>query len=88
VDLLAGRARVVAGDPDAAPQLLRGLAGSPCAIGAWMDLGESYYRTYQPVLAWLCFDAARAAAPQGCARLEPSARLEADLLKRRPEFFE
>lgn len=88
VDLLAGRARILSGDPAAVAQVLRGLVGTPCAVGVWMDLGQSYYRTYQPVLAWLCFDAARAAAPQGCARLEPGAKLEADLLKRRPEYFQ
>ena len=88
VDLLAGRARIVSGDPDAVPQVMRGLTGTPLAIQVWMDLGQAYYRTYQPVLAWLCFDAAREAAPAGCAELEPSARIEADLLKRRPEFLQ
>ena len=89
VELLSGRARLAAGDfKGGEPQVLRGLRAAPCAIGAWMDLGQAYFRTYQPVLAWLCFDAAREAAPRDCARLEPSTKLEADLLKRRPEFLE
>jgi hypothetical protein len=89
VDLLAGRTRIASGDLESGiPQVLRGLRASPCAIGAWMDLGQAYLHNYQPVLAWLCFDVAREVAPARCERLEPSARIEADLLKRRPEFFE
>lgn len=89
VDLLVGRARLATGDfHSGVPQVIRGLKDNPCAINAWMDLGHAYFQTYQPVLAWLCFDAARAVAPEGCPLLQSSARLEADLLRRHPEFFE
>jgi hypothetical protein len=89
IGLLVGRTQIASGDVDhGTSQLVQDLAKNPCATQAWMDLGQAYFQTYQPVLAWLCFDVAREVAPPDCRWLEPSARLEADLLKRRPEFFE
>ena len=89
VGLLVGRTQIATGDLEhGTPQLLQDLGKNPCATQAWMDLGQAYFHTFQPVLAWLCFDAARQVAPTGCRWLEPSAKLEADLLKRRPEYFE
>jgi hypothetical protein len=89
IGLLVGRTQIETGDVEhGSSQLLQDLGRNPCATQAWMDLGQAYYRTYQPVLAWLCFDVAHEIAPAGCRWLQPSARIEADLLKRRPEFFE
>ena len=89
VALQLGRALLAAGAFDPGVQhLLHGLEVHPCAVGAWVDLGLAFRRESQPVLAWLCFDAARALAPKGCAELAAGDRLENDLLKRRPEYFQ
>jgi hypothetical protein len=89
VDLLMGRAQIDQGDlQGGTSRIIRALRANPCALEAWMDLGQAYYRSYQPVLAWLCLDAARLAAPTGCTRFAVSDSLEADLLRRHPEFFE
>jgi hypothetical protein len=89
VALQLGRALLAAGQFDAGVQhSLHGLEVHPCAVGVWVDLGLAFRRESQPVLAWLCFDAARALAPQGCAALAACDRIENDLMKRRPEYFQ
>ena len=90
IDLLRGRARLHAGQFDlGAYMLMGGLGGNPCMAGAWLDLAHGYLRAYQPVLAWICFEAAEHAAAGGCAaRLVERARLEAGIERRHPEFFQ
>lgn len=88
VGLQMGRAQLAAGDLETGVrQVLQGLEVHPCAVGAWVDLGMAFRRGNQPVLAWLCFDTARAVAPAGCHALGALDRVEADLMKRRPEYF-
>lgn len=88
LDIVVARARLAGEDLDGGSrQMTAALKFCPCAVDGWMDLGRTYRKNYQPVLAWLCFDAARAAAPEGCARLAEGAALERDLEARHPEFF-
>ncbi len=89
LDLAVAKARLTVGDLEGGSTLLiAALAHNPCAVEAWMDLASTYMRGYQTVLAWLCFDAARAAAPPGCAAVAEGTNLERELLERHPEYFE
>lgn len=62
------------------------LKANPFLIGPWLDAGQLYYRGYQTVLGWTCWDAARAAAP-GSALLKRVDELEASLRRKHPEYF-
>ncbi len=62
------------------------LKANPFLIGPWLDAGQLYYRGYQTVLGWTCWDAARAAAP-GSAVLKRVDELEASLRRKHPEYF-
>jgi tetratricopeptide (TPR) repeat protein len=89
LDLTAGRARFAAGDHAGGIQLLlRAVNGNPCLAGAWQELARAYLAGYEPVLAWTCFDAARAVSPNRCDALAEGERLERALLERHPDFFE
>jgi hypothetical protein len=90
IDLLRARARLASGNIDLGSYLMMGgLGGSPCMAGAWLDLAHGYLKTYQPVLAWLCLEAAeRADCPNCKTRLGERAELERGLEKRHPDFFE
>src|SRR5215831_5380982 len=90
IDLLRARARLAAGNIDLGSYLMMGgLGGSPCMSGAWLDLAHAYLKTYQPVLAWLCLEAAEHADCPGCkGRLGERAQLERGLERRHPDFFE
>jgi hypothetical protein len=90
IDLLRARARLASGNVDLGNYLMMGgLGGSPCMSGAWLDLANGYLKSYQPVLAWLCLEAAeRADCPDCKTRLAERAELERGLEKRHPDFFE
>jgi len=90
IDLLRARARLASGSVDLGSYLMMGgLGGSPCMSGAWLDLAHGYLKTYQPVLAWLCLEAAEHADCPGCkGRLGERAQLERGLERRHPDFFE
>src|SRR5262249_30766285 len=90
IDLLRARARLASGNVELGSYLMMGgLGGSPCMSGAWLDLAHGYLKAYQPVLAWLCLEAAeRAACPDCKTRLAEGAALERGLEKRHPDFFE
>lgn len=76
-----------AGQPREARKLFQQvLAENPCIVGAWKDLGDLYYRDFQPVLAWRCWDAGRGILreqPQFKPVFEFERKLETD----HPEFF-
>jgi hypothetical protein len=87
--LAAGRARMAAGDVAGGSRLLSlAVGGNPCLAAAWQELARAYLAAYEPVLAWICFDAARELAPPGCSARSEGERLERALLQRHPEFFE
>ena len=90
IDLLRGRARLGAGDFELGTYLMMGgIGGNPCMAGAWLDLAQGYLDAYQPVLAWLCFEAAEQVSVKSCAgRFAQRAALERGLEQRHPDFFE
>jgi hypothetical protein len=90
LDYLRGRARLAIGDLETGPYLMMGgLGGNPCMAGGWLDLARAYLKGYQPVLAWMCFEAAERCPRGDCGTLlEERARLEHALEARHPEFFE
>jgi len=71
---------------EAVTHLLSALNSNPYLVGAWFDIGGAYYASFQPVEAWACWDAARAARPAHPFRSVPD-RLEQRLLHDHPEFF-
>jgi hypothetical protein len=90
LDLLRGRARLATGDLQLGSYLMMGgLGGNPCMAGAWLDLAHAYLKSYQPVLGWICMEAAeRAECPSCKARLAERAELERGLERRHPDFFD
>jgi hypothetical protein len=90
LDYLRGRARIGAHDPSAGASLMVGaIGGNPCMAGAWLDLASAYLQSYQPVLAWMCLEAAERVGPSGCqVRLAERATRERELERRYPDLFE
>ncbi len=91
LDYLRGRARIATGDLGLGSYLmLGGLGGNPCMAGGWLDLGHGYLRAYQPVLAWMCLEAAEQTtrAPACDPRLGERAARERELEQRYPDLFE
>jgi tetratricopeptide (TPR) repeat protein len=76
-----------AGKAGEARQLfIEALRESPTIVGAWKDLGDLYYNSYQAELAWQCWDTGRRLAPEH-KMFEPVNELERHLAKEHPEFF-
>lgn len=91
LDYLRGRARIATRDYSLATYLMMGgLGGNPCMAAGWLDLAQAYMRSYQPVLAWMCLEAAeRVGNPGQCAtRLGERAARERELEKRYPDLFD
>ncbi|HET9327788.1 MAG TPA: hypothetical protein VFQ05_13565 [Candidatus Eisenbacteria bacterium] len=91
LDYLRGRARIATHHYDLAAYLMMGaLGGNPCMAAGWLDLADLYMRSYQPVLAWMCLEAAEeVGSPGRCEpRLAQRAKRERELEKRYPELFE
>jgi tetratricopeptide (TPR) repeat protein len=77
-----------AGKPEEAQRLFREvLQQSPAMVGAWKDLGDLYYRSYQMELAWQCWDAGRRLHPDH-KQFKPVGELERRLVVEHPEYFE
>jgi hypothetical protein len=91
LDFLRGRARIAMNDPGLGSYLmLGGMGGNPCMVGGWIDLAQGYLRAYQPVLAWICLEAAERASGEGtcAARLAERGARERELERRYPDLFE
>src|SRR6185369_10045743 len=90
LDYVRGRARFAVGDLETGAYLMMGgLGGNPCMAGGWLDLAHGYLRGYQPILAWICFEAAEQTEASACgARLAERSERERVLEKRYPELFE
>jgi hypothetical protein len=58
----------------------------PRLAGAWKDVGDYYYHSYDTDTAWRCWDLGRHLAPQH-SMLSSVNRLEAHLRQDYPEFF-
>jgi len=72
--------------PQGAELLLAALHQNPYFTGAWHDLGDYYYRSFQMQEAWACLDAARGMRPND-PMLQEMNQLEQQLRVRNPEFF-
>ena len=66
--------------------LLSALQSNPYITGVYHDLGHMYYRGYDMVSAWRCWDAARQLCPSHRMLWSVTA-LERSLEKCRPEYF-
>lgn len=85
--IFQGGVKATQGQPREAIQLyLQALQGDPYVSGAWKDLGELYYETYDGERAWQCWDVARRLRPQH-EMLKPVDELEAEILKHSPGYF-
>jgi tetratricopeptide (TPR) repeat protein len=71
---------------EAIDSFLVALKQQPATVGAWKDLGDLYYKTYQAEKAWACWDAGRALNP-GHKLFEEVHQMESSLLADHPEFF-
>jgi len=91
LDYLRGRARIATGDLQLGTYLMMGgLGGNPCMAAGWLDLAHAYMRSYQPVLAWMCLEAAEQVGSRGrCdGRLSERVARERELEQRYPDLFE
>ncbi len=78
---------IMENEPETAYKLyVEALEAQPGLSGAWKDLGEIYYRTFEAVDAWRCWDTARRLAPQHQLLQEVKA-LETRLRGTYPEYF-
>jgi tetratricopeptide (TPR) repeat protein len=69
-----------------AQHLLAALQVNPYLLGAWKDLGGSYYQSFEADKAWACWDAARRVSPRHSMLLQIT-ELEERLRAGFPEFF-
>jgi hypothetical protein len=78
--------RVLKQPSQAVAALTAVLEANPRITGAWKDLGELWGSSYDFTRAWLCWQRARAIAPEH-RLLEDVARYQRDLEANHPEFF-
>lgn len=87
LDVFEGNTRLgLGGKPDGADQLLGALGVNPYLLGAWKDLGDSYYRGFHVDKAWACWDSARRINPHH-PLLQPVTDMEGRLRASFPEYF-
>ena len=55
-------------------------------VGAWKDLGDLYYQSYNPQAAWACWAAARSLNPKHNLLITVT-EFETKLKTENPEFF-
>jgi hypothetical protein len=70
----------------AAALYLKVIDRNPWAAGPYKDLGDCYLRSFQPLLAWRCWEAAREISP-GHGLLQEIDAYDRKLLAAHPEFF-
>jgi hypothetical protein len=76
-----------AGKPHEAQELFKeALTESPWIVGAWKDLGDLYYGTYEMGTTWQCWDTGRRLHPTQ-KQFDPVRQFERKLLTDHPEFF-
>jgi hypothetical protein len=78
-----------AGNQDAAlPLFAAAIKGNPYLGGYYKDLGDLFRRSFEPDLAWLCYDLGRA-LPGGASApvISDMNGYEADLAAKYPQFF-
>lgn len=79
--------RTSLGKPETSKQLfLSALSTNPYIVGAWKDLGDLYFGSYNTRDAWRCWDLARTLVP-GHRLLEPVNEFEKKLKHENPDFF-
>lgn len=87
LDLFIANDRALMGDSRAA---LAGLAelllAHPFIAGAYKDLGDNLFQTYDTPSAWRSWEIGRAIAP-GFANFQPIAQFERQLVTQHPEYF-
>ncbi|MBS0630519.1 MAG: hypothetical protein JSS11_01290 [Verrucomicrobia bacterium] len=66
--------------------LIAALKENPAQVGAWKDLGDIYYNSYEMDEAWSCWETALKLLPSA-KMLEGVKTLEKDLIKTYPEFL-
>jgi hypothetical protein len=85
--ILEANKRVALGELDVAEELyLDGLEGNPFLTGAWVDLGDLYFKKLQMATAWRCWEVARridSAHPVLKSLNDLEKRLQADF----PDYF-
>ncbi|MDQ8203849.1 hypothetical protein [Pelagicoccus sp. SDUM812003] len=87
--ILIFRANVLASlnkAPQAIADFHEALDAEPMIVGAWKDLGDLYYQSYQPQDAWACWTAARSLNADHHL-LQSIDDFEAQLKSKNPEFF-
>lgn len=72
--------------PEAIADLYETLTVEPMIVGAWKDLGDLYYKSYEPQNAWACWTTGRALNSKHHLLAEV-AKFESKLKSENPEFF-
>jgi hypothetical protein len=80
--------RVMLGElPAARPLFAEVLQANPALAGAYKDIGDFYFRSFDTARAWRSWELARTLAPM-FPNLEPVAQHERTLATRFPEYFQ
>jgi hypothetical protein len=86
--LFEAKDRVMLGELPAAPPLFAEvLQANPALAGAYKDIGDFYFRSFDTARAWRSWELARTLAPM-FRNLEPVAQHERTLATRFPEYFQ
>jgi tetratricopeptide (TPR) repeat protein len=87
LDVFEGNTLVKLGDRKGGIEHLLGpLNVNPYLLGAWNDLGDTYYQSFRADKAWACWDAARRVNPKHPMLLKV-AEMESGLRATFPDFF-
>ena len=87
-DFLANDLSEVGQNAEAMPLFANAIKGNPYLAGYYKDLGDAIRRTYQPDLAWLCYDLGRLIPGAADAPVISGVTThEAMLARKYPEFF-
>jgi hypothetical protein len=81
------RPRHARGTPRRAPLFAEVLQANPALAGAYKDIGDFYFRSFDTARAWRSWELARTLAPM-FQNLEPVAQHERTLATRFPEYFQ
>jgi hypothetical protein len=86
LDVFEANVRIALREEHGQDLLFDALHVNPYLIGAWHDLGDSYYRAFRMPDAWTCWDVARRISPSAPMMREVD-QLEQLLRAKNPQFF-